>query len=372
MARTHAVVVLATIALGTGLWFWASQPEPDAPPLPEVQAPAATDQPRAIDGATARSRVEPTVSDATPAPSHAAADATPANGTAHNVTLLVYDLNDHTPLPAFTWQFVGNGSEPQRGSGENGRADLRFSPSTSGQLLVESPLMEAHTRRLDVPSADMPPLQVDVFLPRRAAATGVTLVARDTDGAAVPRLRLDLWLMTEAQPFPAANTDPTEEPLWKRIGEDAEGLFVLPTIVAGRYVLRAQPIDADGWAKSLQPKRFQFAFAGHEAVPLDARFVYGHVLRIEANDDGGPVAQFTVSTNAAGATASGIWWQSRDRDGRTVVARDTVMLPGRVESLLALPPAYYELQLRAGDRVLPTAYGPLTFGVLIYRVGDTR
>ena len=47
-------------------------------------------------------------------------------------------------------------------------------------------------------------------------------------------------------------------------------------------------------------------------------------------------------------------------------------LPGRVESLLALPPAYYELQLRAGDRVLPTAYGPMTFGVLIYRVGDTR
>lgn len=375
MARTHALVVLAAITLGTGLWFYCSQPEPDAPPLPAVPRRHEPDPANANDPASARVAFEtpseaPTQTGSTDL--EAAPVPQPAGDSPFNVDLSVRDLADHAPLAAFTWQFVADGREPQRGEGTNGRARLDLPPRVGGQLLVESPRMEAHTRRLDTPAAGMTALQVEVFLPSRAAASGVTLTARDENGAAVTRLRLDLWQLTDEHQPPAANSDPAHDPLWKRIGDDAEGLFVLPTIASGRYALRAQPIDDDGATRPLQPARFQFAFAGHEAVPLEARFVHGCVLRIESPDDGGAATQFAVVTLLRGEVEDGIWWQNRDNSGRTIVAADTAVLPGRVETLLALPPDDYRIELRQGDRVLRPSLSPSTIGAIVYRFDNVR
>ncbi|MEQ1630849.1 MAG: hypothetical protein ABL997_00655 [Planctomycetota bacterium] len=375
MARTHALVVLAAITLGTGLWFYCSQPEPDAPPLPATSRRLEPDPANASDPASGRVEFE-TPGEAPSATGTLDIESTPvpraAGEAPFNVDLLVRDLSDHAPLAAFTWQFVVHGREPQRGEGTDGRARLDLPPRVSGQLLVESPRMEAHTRHLDTPAAGMPALRLEVFLSSRAPASGVTLTARDEQGAPVTRLRLDLWQLTDQHQPPAANGDPAHDPLWKRVGDDTEGLFVLPTIASGRYALRAQPIDDDGATRPLQPARFQFAFAGHEAVPLVARFVHGYVLRIESPEDGGAATQFAVVTRLRGEVEDGIWWQSRDASGRTVVAADTALLPGRVETLLALPPESYAIELRTGDRVLRPIPGPTTIGAIVYRFDNVR
>src|SRR5262249_53702741 len=155
------------------------------------------------------------------------------------------------PLPLFRWTFAMATEAPLRGQGHDGVAELHLPAASAGHLLVEADGMLAHDRAISVPRALAPALQLDVYLEPKPVATGVSLVARDAQGAPVTRLRIDVWQLPADEAPGADATDPAADPLWKRSADAPDGVFTLPSLAPGNYALRAQPVDRDDVALPL-------------------------------------------------------------------------------------------------------------------------
>ncbi len=383
MARLHGIAVLFAIAGGTALWFALSTGDEVAPPLPpSSDRPAGPRPTHAVPTDDARAVVPPAAADAavpgptadqptTPTP---AAAPTPT-AVAANVELLVRDLVRKQPVVAFRWTFHPLGGAPMHGhttadpittavAPAPGRADLELPPATRGELQVEAEGLAAHAVTIAVPRRLAAPLQVEVFLAPLPTEAGVVLAARDQRGQPIERLRIDLWSLRPTMPPVAPDCDPEHDPLWQRSGSAGDGTFVLPSLVAGSYALRAQPIDADDVALPLQPVRRQFAFAGNEAVPFDCVFVPGIVLEVTA--EAGLELQLAATVATRAATVP-VWWRSRTTAGPPRVGKDTLVLPGRATSLLALPIGDYDLSLRSGDVPMVLQPQAATDGVRTFR-----
>jgi len=374
MGRIHAVAILLAIGGGTALWLSLARPDDVAPPLDT--GPGARDAARPapdpaarvgrteVAGATADTPAAPTPQDAgTAAPGPAA--------TAANVLLRASDLAHKAPLPRFRWTFAAAAGAALRGQGHDGVAELQLPAASAGHLLVEADGMLAHDRAITVPAALAPALQLDVYLEPKPVATGVSLVARDAQGAPVTRLRMDLWqLPADAAPTADDATDPAADPLWKRGADAADGVFTLPSLAPGNYALRAQPVDRDDVALPLQPWRTRFSFAGHEALPFQVAFVAGIVLRIDG--DGSGEEQLCDVTVATVAGQQPVAWRSRAASGRTVVGADVVVLPGAASTLLALPLADYRVELQRDGQPVALTPVDVTGAVRTFRASPPR
>lgn len=354
MARIHGLIVLAAIAAGTSLWFFAIEGEPPAPPLPEADAPSRSTDVARPDAAIARTSVDaapqsqPVAKPAEPAapseapPQHVAID-TP-------ITLRVYRQRDRAPLPQFSWRFTPESGEITKGVGADGAAALPIARGMRGTLLIEADAMQALAESIATPLANMPSVQLDRFLVDAALLARVTLQLNSATREPVQRARLDLWRIDGSQAAIAPNEDPAHEPLWKRTGEDPSGTLTLPEIAVGDYALRAQPVDQDGFALPLQPARFRFTFRGGESIPLRAECTPGCVLRIDCADDGNAAVLVDITTKLAFyQDPIRVPWQSRGTDGRAASGLDAAMLPGRAQSAIALPPGVYLLEAQRGD-----------------------
>ena len=356
MARIHGLIVLAAIAAGTSLWFFATKAEEPAPPLPESDAPqqpASADTPEA---ATSRARV-----DAAPQSQQAVAPAAEPEPEAPpqqqaidaSITLRVSRQRDRTALPQFSWRFTSESGEITKGTGADGATALPIPRGARGVLLIEADGMQAHTESIAAPLANMPSAQLDIFLVDAVLLARVTLQLSSTTREPVQRARLDLWQLDASQAAIAKDEDPAHEPLWKRTGEDPSGTLTLPELAVGDYALRAQPIDQDGFALPLQPARFRFQFRGGESVPLRAECLPGCVLRIDCADDGIAAVLVDITTKPAFVQEPiRVPWQSRGKDGRAASGYDAAMLPGRAQSAIALPPGIYVLQAQRGETVI--------------------
>lgn len=364
MARTHGIAIVVLIVAGTSAWFLASAGDPLAPPLPATTPNDAAPLPSNPLPAGGRTTVgDPTAGPVAGSRPGEGGDRPDAGGeppapaaTPPNVQLAVLDLAERAPIARFRWTFAAEGAAPIRGDATDGSAAVALPPGAAGSLLVEADGFAAATRTLTVPAAGAPLLPLEFRLERSLAAAGVTVSAHAPDGTPVARLRIDLWqLPADAPPLPAG-ADPQHEPLWKRGGQGENGVFALPSLAPGRYALRAQPVDGSDAALPLQPWRREFAFAGHEAVPLAAAFSPGVVLAIAADD---AVAELQLT--ALVQTATGPWpvqWRSQRPSGSIAIGTDVLVLPGRATTLLALPPADYRIELRQGDAVVPLIAEP--------------
>jgi hypothetical protein len=356
MARIHGLIVLAAIAAGTSLWFFATKAEEPAPPLPEAEAtqqPASADTPEA---ATSRARV-----DAAPQSQQAVASTVEPEPEAPpqqqaidaSITLRVYRQRDRAALPQFSWRFTSESGEITKGTGADGATALPIARGARGVLLIEADGMQAHVEPIAAPLANMPAAQLDLYLVDAMQLARVTLQLTSTTREAVQRARLDLWRLDASQAAIAPGEDPAHEPLWKRTGEDPSGTLTLPEIAVGDYALRAQPVDQDGFALPLQPARFRFTFRGGESVPLRAECTPGCVLRIDCADDGNAAVLVDITTTPAfQQDPIRVPWQSRGTDGRAASGLDAAMLPGRAQSAIALPPGVYLLDAQRGGSVI--------------------
>lgn len=362
MARSHGIVVLSLIALGTASWLALARPDDDAPPLPDPTAPppAATPAERA-DLADGRTRVEAAPRNPAPTPTLPPPDPGAVAADRANVVLAVRDRATHADLEPFAWRFVGRGLEAMRGNGKAGLVELRL-PAVPGTLLVESPEHRPETLEFTPPGPDAPARRIDLFLASRAPATGVALTLRGSNGEVVTRVRIDLWQLEANAPAPAQGEDPRYEPLWKRQFEDVDGLFGIEELAAGRYALRAQAIDEAGWAAPMQPARFAFEFHGHEAVPLRAQMPLGQVLRVLQDGDETTERQISLAVRAANGEGRSIPFRSVDAAGRVATGYDVARVPGRVESLFALPPQELQLEAFFGEKALPVRRGGAAIG----------
>lgn len=366
MARTHGIAIVSLIALGTAAWFLVCTPQDDAPPLPETpihEGPATPPPPADLAGG--RTRVERPAANETRDPAPAAQEPPPPSVDAAaptNVILVVRDRNSHEALDPFAWRFVGQGVEARRGEGQRGQAELSL-PAVAGTLLVESPGHRPETVELTPPAAVDPARRIELFLASRAPATGVSLTLRGDQGTPVSRVRIDLWRLAPDAASVANGEDPRGEPLWKRQFEDVEGLFVLEELAAGRYALRAQPVDGDGFAESLQPARFQFEFFGHEAVPLRADLQLGQVLRLLQDGDTTTPRQVSIAVHGANDEIRSVLFRSVDADGKVATGFDVARVPGRVESVVALPPQELRLEVFLGEQSLPVRRAGAAIGV---------
>lgn len=364
MARTHGIAILSLIALGTAAWFLVCTPEEDAPPLP----PSATNEPTAetpppADQASGRTRVEQQspVEPTRPAANAPGVAPPPAAAAPANVVLVVRDRASHEALDPFAWRFVSRGGDAQRGDGRGGQAELSL-PSIAGTLLVESPGHRPETVELTPPAADAPARRVELFLASRAPATGVALTLRSSQGEVVTRARIDLWQLAADAPALAANEDPRSEPLWKRQFEDAEGLFAIEELAPGRYALRAQPVDENGFAMALQPARFVFEFFGHESIPLRADLPVGQVLRLLQDGDETTERQVSIVVRGANDEIRSVLFRSVDAAGKVATGFDVARVPGRVESVVALPPQELRVEVFLGEQSLPVRRGGAAIG----------
>ena len=376
MGRIHAIAILLAIGGGTAMWLSLSRSDDVAPPL--ERGPAARDPARPAPEPAARvdrTDVAGGTADKAPAPSAPQEAGTAAPGaavTAANVLLRAGDLAHKSPLPRFRWTFAAATGAALRGQGSDGVAELHLPAASAGHLLVEADGMLAHDRTITVPAALAPALQLDVYLEQKPVATGVSLVARDPQGAPVTRLRIDLWQLP-ADAAPTADTaDPAGEPLWKRGADAADGVFTLPSLASGNYALRAQPVDRDDVALPLQPWRTRFAFAGNEALPFEVAFAAGVVLRIDGDGNGNGEEQLCDVTVATAAGQQPVAWRSRAATGRSVVGADVVVLPGAASTLLALPPGDYRVELQCAGKPVALTPADVAGAVRTYRAALPR
>lgn len=380
MARIHGIVVLVAIAGGTALWFAATQGDGVAPPLPApAEQPDSTQRTERPDAAAARSRVETPAKGNEKAPEPVAGEKVDAPipsevaPPAAPVELSVRSLTDRTPIERFAWRFLPDSGSATKGEGEAGLAWLPIARGARGKLLVEADGRQSHVQPLVAPAADEPALRIELFLADVAQLAGVTLQLVDHKGEPVARARIECWAVDEGALSLDANQDPTHSPLWKRVGDATDGALTLPDLAPGKYALRAQPVDGDGFALPLLPQRFRFAFRGGEALPLRATFTPGIVLRLVGPGDGAAPETVDVTTRPlAGGDAIPTPWQSLGADGRVSFGNDVVALPGEARTALALPPAAYSVELRRGAATQtfvpgPTQDGTTTFAVAIPR-----
>ena len=380
MARIHGIVVLAAIAGGTALWFAATKGEPVAPPLPEVQEqPGDAQRSERPDTASARTRTESPATEneqkADPAVSKSADEPKPPEVAppAAPVELSVRSLADRSPIEWFAWRFLPETGPATKGEGAAGLASLPIARGARGNLLVEAEGKQPHMQALTAPSADAPSLRIDLFLTDVAQLAGVTLQLVDQKGEPLARARIECWSVDEGTIQLDANQDPTHAPLWKRVGDAMDGALTLPDLAPGKYALRAQPVDAEGFALPLQPQRFRFAFRGGESVPLRAAFAPGVVLTLECQGDlAAPEAIDVTTRPLAGGDAIAIPWQSRGVEGRVSVGNDVVSLPGEARTAIALPIGAYSVELRRGAATQTFVPGPTQDGTTIYAVAIPR
>ena len=165
----------------------------------------------------------------------------------------------------------------------------------------------------------------------------------------VDRLRIDLWSLAAGAADPVPGIDPKAHTMWSRVGTDAAGRFGLPTLEAGRYALRAQPCNEDGTPQPLQPQRRVFSFAGHEAVPLTMQFAQGVVLAVEGDNAAVAAREFRAVVRGNDGAQQTVVWRSITARG-AVVATNSLTLPQRATTLLALPIENYALELLAGSQ----------------------
>lgn len=380
MARIHGIVVLAAIAGGTALWFAATKGEPVAPPLPEVtEQPGDSRRLEQPDTASARTRLESPATEneqrpdpiaaqsgAEPKPSEVAPPAAP-------VELSVRSLTDRVPIERFAWRFLSESGQATKGEGAAGLASLPIAHGTRGNLLVEADGKQPHMQALAAPDVDAPALRIELFLADVAQLAGVTLQLVDPKGEPVARARIECWSVDEGAIHLDANQDPTHAPLWKRVGDATDGALTLPDLAPGSYALRAQPVDAEGFALPLLPQRFRFVFRGGEAVPLRAAFAPGVVLKLECKGELAPPEAVDVTTRPlAGGDAIATPWQSRGADGRVSVGNDVVALPGEARTALALPKGAYSVELRRGAVTQTFVPGATQDGLTTYAVAIPR
>jgi hypothetical protein len=356
MARIHGLIVLAAIAAGTSLWFFAIEAEAPAPPLPESDATPQVANAASPDVATSRARIDAAPqSQPVVAPTNEPEPEAPPQPTAidASITLRVYRQRDRAALPQFSWRFTSESGEITKGTGADGATALPIARGARGVLLIEADGMQAHAESIAAPLANMPSAQLDLFLVDAVLLARVTLQLSSTTREPVQRARLDLWRLDASHAAIAPGEDPAHEPLWKRTGEDPSGTLTLPEIAVGDYALRAQPVDQDGFALPLQPARFRFTFRGGESVPLRAECTPGCVLRIDCADDGNAAVLVDITTTPAfQQDPIRVPWQSRGTDGRAASGLDAAMLPGRAQSAIALPPGVYLLDAQRGGSVI--------------------
>lgn len=373
--RILLLLLVAAVGAGILALWWPGSPDPAAPPAGTPSGPAVAPEPApaperiaaTVPAATAGAVAEPDHGEAAPPPTQA-----PAVPAASTCELVVRDLAQRTKVPAFRWRFVPDHGEPLRGDGTEGEARLPLPPGRTGALLVEADGYGPESQRIAVPAPGAEPLQLQVFLLASLPLAEVTIRATDPLGEPVSALRIDLW----RQPRPDASADhgsgqgrdPAAPPLWTRIGLAADGVFRLPALEPGSFLLRAQPCDEEGLPLPLLPWRRAFAFGGDAAVPLEHAFAAGQTLSLEASEDGRGLRECEVVARDAAGTPIPTLWRSRRADGTFVVSDHVVLLPGRATTVLALPPVH-ELEVRSSGSVLAVTEQPGRRGVRAFAVG---
>jgi hypothetical protein len=358
MARAHGIALLVTIAAGAGFWLWAAHDDSGTapPPVRPEASPSPTAARTPVDTAVAREPLAPAdaprpgAAPSTKLPPQAPDEGPVAEPAA--VDLQVRDAATKEAIAAFRWRFrpADGATDELKGKGTAGAVGIALPARARGELFVEADGYQPESRPVQVPAILGAPQQLALFLTRTQARVGVTLVAHDDQSAPVARLRLELWQLAPNAADPPAGTDPTDPPLWSRIGTGDEGTFHLPDLPVGRLALRAQPVDEHGDALPLLPWRAVFAFGGVEAVDYAVDFLPGVVLVLTADDDQQPAVVLGCTVrNRAGEPVPIVWRSRRDERAAASLGGDRVSLPGRATTALALPLGDYTLELAHGD-----------------------
>ena len=372
MARAHGIAIVSLIAIGTASWLiLAQQDESPLPPDNSGQMPPdEAESPPVIEPqrtAVGRAHIDVTGSDETPKTSADVTEPTapePPPEAQPNVQLVVLQRAEqgfaHEPVKQFRWRYQPAGSPAVKGPGpDNGM--LTLPAGTRGVLLVEADGFTPDRQRVEIPAESTAPLVIDIFLDPQARQSGVWISARDPLGAGVEQLCIDLWRLPADQPDPAPGIDPKGRTMWTRIGKAPGGRCRLPNLDAGRYALRAQPCDADGTPLPLLPQRSVFRFTGNEHIPLQYDFLPGQVLTIESQNGSGQEQKLRATVRSRDGSQVPVWWRSHPPQGTPRVSLNSVTMPGRATSLLALPRDDYALQLTDDDgqplSVMPAAGG---------------
>ena len=358
MAQAHGIAIISLIAIGTASWLLLAQPaeaplppevgrqgpenDPDATPVIEPQRAAAGRREIDVTGAAETNKTSGAEPEDEPESNKVEAEPEP------NVQLVVLQRAEqgfaHEPVQQYRWRYQPAGSPALNGPGaEDGQ--LLLPAGTRGLLLVEADGFTPDRQEIEVPAQGAPPLIVDIFLDAAARQTGIWITARDSMGAGVERLRIDIWRLPDDQPDPAPGIDPQGRTMWSRIGDAPGGRCRLPNLDAGRYALRAQPCEADGTPLPLLPQRSVFRFTGSEHIPLQYDFAPGQVLTIDSQGGSGAPQKLQAIVRGRDGSQLPVWWRSQTPEGPSRVSLNSVTMPGRASSLLALPRDDYALQL---------------------------
>jgi hypothetical protein len=363
MARAHGIAIILAIVGGTGFWLYdALTPEPIAPPFTALPSQAKEQDPR-VDKAQAIRTNLPTAEPAAvelETPPSPLPPTTPQVTTSVPITakLMVTDTGTRSAVLAFLWRFRSNvaGAADVRGEGKAGVAELSLAPLAEGILLIEAKGYAPERTNLALPAFSTFPTQILVALTRNQELVGAIITARDDQGVAIARLRLDLWQLAPGANDPERNADPIDKPLWSRLGTGTDGVFQLPELPSGRLALRAQPVDDRGDAQPLLPWRQVFSFGGNESVPFAVDFSQGMVLVLTADPNGGPGLDLACTLRRSGVIVPSLWRSRSTEQAVGSLGQDLITLPGRATTALSVPLGDYAIEISQGALQLPVTF----------------
>lgn len=347
MQRVALIFALLVVA-GLGLWTWLGNESADAPP-PGPQPPkTATDGTKVAPPEQGDVRT-PGTAPVTPSPTPAPIDPPPTPAPPArppNVVLVVRDVAARTMVPEFRWRFR-NSLATERGTGNNGRAELSLAPSANGELLVEADGFAPWTRDLTAPTPPAPASTVDVFLSPAMPAAGITLHVHDLSLRAVPHVRVDAFALTAESPPTGWQLG---QALWARRAGAADGRYVLPTLAPGTYGIRVVATDEQGGLLPLLPFLHTYTLTGSNGFVEDVPLEPGALLALELFDaTGNPYDPVRMGTATLGLRLTGgprvqRKWISAQQ-GVEASAIDVLPGAGKVMLAEALPGGHYTLEV---------------------------
>lgn len=354
MRGTAAILGSALLAL---LLWWLLLSEREVVPAPQdlEPTPTAAAAPLPADGSVDRrdSAAEPAPPAAMPTPEARPPAAAANAGSGDSMRIVVRALDEVSQQPLAKFSLVLSGPTGRQVlSATDGTIEFTTQHNQLIEMLVEADGYEPHQASFAQAATTIESLPLTVNLRRAAGpAAGITLHVRDTTQEVVGNVVVQVF----RQPAEAGDGSwRLSPPMWSRHARRADGIYTLPSLGAGSFLVRVLAADALGTVQPTLPYEGTFELTGSNGFVEHVTLEAGCVPEFECVDRYGqplpaPEPATRVILRSPGGPDVARGWLARS-DDRLVRAIDQLPATGIVWPEVPVAAGTWEVLLTRDDR----------------------
>ncbi len=280
----------------------------------------------------------------------------------------VLDQSSNLPLQEVTFTLWQNGQRLFSRLAHNPE-QLQLALEQDYQLMLEKPGYQPSEKIKFRLETSTPQQEHRLFLIPSMQATGVELRVLDQWQQPIP------YLQVRAQHF-NKDKDKRTGQLWHRRQQSATGIYKLPTLAPGRYLLHMQAVDAQGQTTLHLSQELDLILTGNEAMVQDVILQQGANIRLQVRNANGALLGQDVGLlllDAQMQEQSCTWEHLQAEEGDSQQFKPLPKASVGINCLTTAAPARLQQPITPGAYTLKLQYkdGPVMERSLYLRAGET-